>query len=140
MIRITNIRKCHVPNYDEIYIIARSIASLEKRENKLLNNAVHLPELSPSKSLFYKYLDWKRANEWNRETFIDKYRPAFLEEMQSNPSTKQLLNILYEKDKAGKKIALLCFCEDENLCHRSIVGDMLRERGCNVVFDRDIKH
>lgn len=138
MIRITNIRRCHVSEYNEIYLIVRSIASLEKSKSSILKHASHAPELSPSSRLFYDYLNWNKANEWNQDKFDNCYKPIFLKELEHNPEADTLINHLVEKDHEGKNIALLCFCQDENLCHRSIIGNILEQKGCNVIYDRDI--
>ena len=42
-------------------------------------------------------------------------------------------------DNNGRKIALLTYTANEKLCHRSIIGEILRDRGCNVIFDKDTK-
>lgn len=77
MIRITSIRKCRPADYDDVYLIVRSIASLERSKSGLLKKATHVPDLSPSKSLFFKYLDWKRTGGggvWKNSTAnIDRY-------------------------------------------------------------------
>lgn len=139
MIRVTSIRRCHTADYDEIYLIVRSIASLERSKSTLLKNATQLIELSPSKTLFYNYLNWDKSGIWNEDTFKKLYEPAFLEELNNNNIAQELLKTLEMKDKANKKIALLCFCSDENTCHRKTVGEILRNRGCNVIFDCDTK-
>lgn len=46
------------------------------------------------------------------------------------------VNVGDEASKAGRKIALLCFCDDESTCHRLIIGEMLKNRNCDVVFDK----
>ena len=138
MIRITNIKRCHIPDYDKIFLIIRSTASLERKKSKLLDIADHMPDLSPSKDLFYKYLNHEKNGTWNKEVFENEYKPVFLKELAHNFDAMDCLRILKQFDKEGKKIALLCFCQDENLCHRKIVGEILRENGCNVIFDEDI--
>lgn len=138
MIRVTNIRRCHVADYDNIYLIVRSIASLERSKSSILKHAEQVADLSPSNGLFYKYLDWTKSGEWNQNKFDTKYKPAFLDELNNNPNAAAWLEKIAVDDKAGKKIALLCFCSDENLCHRSIIGEILKSKGCGVIFDKDI--
>lgn len=135
MIKTTNIRRCRPVEYDDVYLIVRNIASLEKSKSGLLKKAVHVPDLSPSKTLFYRYLDWKKAGEWNQEKFDNDYRPFFTNEIVNNPAAQAWLDKIEIESKAGRKIALLCFCDDETTCHRHIVGEMLKNRGCSVVFD-----
>jgi uncharacterized protein (DUF488 family) len=32
----------------------------------------------------------------------------------------------------GKVVALVCFCKDSRYCHRTLVGDFLKEKGVDV--------
>lgn len=137
MIRCTNIKHWHKADYDRTFLIVRSIASLERTHSSILNDAMHVPDLSPSCNLFWSYLGWKKQGCWNQETFDNVYKPAFINEIKNNETAKEWLNRLEQYDKAGENIALLCFCVDENLCHRIIIGEMLKQRGCNVMFDCD---
>ncbi len=137
MIRVTSIRKCHISDYDDVYLIVRSTASLERAKSSLLQTATHVPDLSPSKNLFYQYLNWTKDGSWGQATFDNIYRPTFIRELENNPNARLWLDKIKADDAAGKKIALLCFCADENLCHRIIVGEILRNEGCTVVFDSD---
>lgn len=136
MIRVTSIRKCRSADYDDVYLIVRSIASLERSKSGLLKQATHVPDLSPSKALFFKYLDWRKTGDWNVEKFNSEYRPIFTNEIVNNTAAQMWLNKIETESKAGRKIALLCFCDDEATCHRSIIGEMLKNKGCDVVFDK----
>lgn len=140
MIRITSIRRCRIAEYDDIYLIIRSTASLKHNSSGILRYATQLADLSPSRRLFYANLDWEKRGEWNQEKFDKIYKPAFIDELNNNPNAEKWLNKLEKDNKAGRKIALLCFCPNENLCHRTIIGDILRNKGCNVIFDRNIKY
>lgn len=139
MIRITSIRQCRASEYDKIYLIVRSIVSLERNKNSILQHSEQVVDLSPSRSLFYQYLNWQKTGCWNKDTFDTIYKPTFLSEIGNNPAAQLWIEYLCKEDSENKNIALLCFCQDENLCHRKIVGDILREKGCNVIFDCDIK-
>lgn len=139
MIRITSIKRCRVSEYDKIYLIVRSTASLERNKSSILQHAEQVVDLSPSKSLFYQYLNWQKAGCWNEDTFETIYKPTFLSELENNSAAQMWLEHLCKEDAENKNIALLCFCPNENLCHRKIVGDILRMKGCNVVFDCDTK-
>lgn len=135
MIKVTSIRRCRPAEYDNVYLIVRSIASLERGRSGLLKKATHVPDLSPSKMLFYKYLDWKKVGEWNQKKFNNDYRPIFTNEIINNTVAQAWLDKIEIESKAGRKIALLCFCDDETTCHRLIIGEMLKNRGCDVVFN-----
>lgn len=90
-----------------------------------------LAVLSPSTDLFFKYQDLKNKGCWNENTFQTEYVPVFLNEMQS-AEAKAALNQLFVESKT-KKIALICYCHDENLCHRSIIAGLLNGAGALVV-------
>lgn len=125
MIRITNIRNLKQNDGSENWAIVRSM----KNPSTWIKQ---VDILSPSKDLFYKYLDLKKKGQWNQESFDDIYVPQFLYEMRT--SACETLNTVYTMDKNGAKISMACFCTDE-LCHRYIVAGLLQGAGCNVVTD-----
>lgn len=112
--------------YDEIWIIVRSLKSVPHVPN---TQVYHVPALSPSSDLFYKYLAWRDNGEWNEDTFQNKYVPQFLQEMHGN-SAQQALDTLIERGKTHK-ILLVCYCKDESMCHRSIVMGIIQGI-CNI--------
>lgn len=124
MIYIGNIRDVHPGEFDETHAIVRSY----KGQSDWI---IHTPELSPSWDLFSKFQELKKAGNWNQDAFVKIYTPQFLTEMQSEQAEKKL-NELYYKDRDGKRIALVCFCPNEDMCHRSIIAGMLQGAGANV--------
>lgn len=125
MITTASIRDIHPDDYDEVWAIVRSA-------NKLHANVKHVPVLSPSKELFWHYLDLAKTGRWNIGTFESDYRPVFMKEMES-PEAVAMLDHLVDLDRAGKNIALVCFCTDKNLCHRKLIAELLTQRGCKTV-------
>lgn len=121
MVTITSMSNITYASYDEVWAIVRSL----KYANP---NMRHVPDLSPSWGLFRRYLSLRDAGNWNDETFQDIYVPQFLKEMHGKEQ-QDLLNDLYS---TKKHICLVCFCQDEGLCHRSIVGGMLQGAGLEV--------
>lgn len=121
MIRITSISELRheTIQYDETWAIVRSLKNPIK-------GVKQVADLSPTKQLFYSYLNWKKAGIWNNDTFATKYVPAFINGLKANPNAKALLAELVDKAQAGKNICLLCFCPDETLCHRSIIAGLLQ--------------
>ena len=125
MIEIKNIREVKsTDGYDEVWAIVRSMKSQTSWIKQV-------PELSPSEDLFFKYLSLKRRGEWGEDAFANIYLPQFLKEMQDNEAKKKLA-YLFDADKTGKRIALLCFCPEEKLCHRSIIAGLLQGAGAEV--------
>lgn len=124
MLQIANIRNVRKGQYDQVWAIVRSY----KGQSDWIKQ---VPVLSPSWDLFGKYRDLKSDNNWNDQTFRSVYLPQFLSEMRSDEA-RQALNVLYRLDKAGQNIALVCFCPDETMCHRSIIAGLLQGVGCDV--------
>lgn len=124
MIEIKNIRDVNPQAYDECWGVVRSM----KQKSAW---CTQVPELSPSKSLFFWYLDQKKAGKWNLDAFKSYYVPTFMQEMQ-NPEAKAKFRELIEKHNAGKRICLFCYCTEEYLCHRSILAAMLQANGIAV--------
>lgn len=122
LIVITNIRNVHPNEYDEIWAIVRSF----KNKPYYIRQ---VPELSPSWDLFKKYLSLRDMGMWNKESFERYYRPYFVSQINADPWAQSALETLIAKHNSGKKIALVCFCTDVNLCHRRIISEMLTERG-----------
>ncbi len=103
-------------DYDEIWLIVRGLKAMPKNP---LGNIRHVPLLSPSKGLWYHYLDLKKAGNWNRDTFMTDYAPKFLNEMLQ-PEAYAKLKELHERTKS-ETILCACYCADEDLCHRKLV-------------------
>lgn len=122
MIRICNIREVKKDEYDEVWAIVRSLKSKSPW-------MTHVPELSPSLDLFFMYNRMKNDGHWNKTTFETCYRPRFMQQIANDTAAQAKLEELIAKDAAGKRIALFCFCTDVNLCHRSLISEILRERG-----------
>ncbi len=121
MVTICQISKVNYAQYDEVWAIVRSL--------KYANPHVrHVPELSPSWTLFKLYMRLRDEGRWNKETFHKYYVPQFLKEMRGKEQ-QRLLNELFS---TNKHICLVCFCTEEELCHRSIVGGMLQGAGLDV--------
>lgn len=127
MITITNIRNAQKDAFDEVWAIVRSLKSKSAY-------ITQVPELSPSWSLFKTYFKLIDDGNWNKQTFETIYKPQFLSQIANDPAASKKLTELIQKDKAGKKIALVCFCTDPTLCHRSLIAQMLTNYGVKVTL------
>lgn len=101
--------------YDEVWLIVRSLKSVPNCNVPIY----HVPALSPSPELFQCYLSWRDAGMWNKDMFERRYKPMFLKEMEQ-PEAIGMLKILRERAE-DKHILLVCYCKDEEMCHRSLV-------------------
>ena len=72
-------------------------------------------ELAPSKELKDAFIKYKTIT-WS------EYVRRFIDEIKNNPKAQKALETLSNNDGI---VTLLCHCEAENLCHRSIVKQMI---------------
>jgi uncharacterized protein YeaO (DUF488 family) len=86
---------------------------------------VWLPILSPTAELVTEALAAKTDAEWR--TFTRKFR----KEMTEGDASK-VLDVLAALS-ATTNFAVGCYCEHENRCHRSVLRELLTERGAVVV-------
>jgi uncharacterized protein YeaO (DUF488 family) len=82
---------------------------------------VWFPNLSPSPELV------KRALHASGEKALAAFRRNFRHEM-SQPDRSRELDVLAALSHHAN-FAIGCYCEDENRCHRSVLRDLLAERG-----------
>lgn len=129
MIKIDNIRNINSNQGFEHLIIVRSL-------KKKILGTTHMPNLSPSPELFHQYLNWKKNGQWNETKFIFEYAPRFIYELKHNTNAMLLLSSIAYRSH-NENIALYCFCEDESLCHRSIVAGILLGMGADIDCNKD---
>jgi uncharacterized protein YeaO (DUF488 family) len=86
---------------------------------------VWFPNLSPSAGLVHEALQAADAREWNA------FRRKFRHEM-SAPDRSRELDVLAALSHQTN-LSIGCYCEDENRCHRSVLRELLQERGAEVV-------
>ena len=114
-------------NYDVAYAIVRSMS-------KPIIGAQQLKCLSPDYNLFKTYLNLRDKGLWNKESFEKLYKPYFIQQIENDKLAQRVLEELAEQSKT-KNILLLCYCKDKDLCHRSLIGNMLREKyDANVII------
>jgi uncharacterized protein YeaO (DUF488 family) len=86
---------------------------------------VWLPELAPSQ----KVVSWALARPWTDARW-KKFARDYRREM-SDPRARHLLDLLAALSRSGN-LSVGCYCEDENRCHRSLLRELLRERGARL--------
>lgn len=138
MIRITNIQQCKADNYDEIYIITRSIVNLKRHHHPILEKAQHVCDLAPSKHLIkISFAKTRSALASKDATAQQQYKNMFIHEIKNNPTALKWLTYLQKQDTKGKRIALLCACRDSYNCYCSVIGFMLKDKNCTVRIGTD---
>lgn len=85
---------------------------------------VWFPNLSPSEDL----LKEARAATDTRSWLV--FKRKFLAEMKSSAASKDLDLLAALSHQTN--MSLGCYCEDESRCHRSILRELLVERGAEV--------
>jgi uncharacterized protein YeaO (DUF488 family) len=86
---------------------------------------VWLPTLSPSQPLVSLALTARDEREW--KAFERKFRAEMRE-----PAAAHTLDALAALSHQTS-FSLGCYCEDEARCHRSILKQLLAERGAQIV-------
>ena len=82
---------------------------------------VWLPELAPSEALFKAGRAAATPAAWRA------FQKRFRAEM-SQPGPSRLLDLLAALSQATN-LAVGCYCEEESHCHRSVLRQLLAERG-----------
>lgn len=86
---------------------------------------VWLPELAPSQ----KWVSRALSQPWTVARWR-KYARNYRREM-SDPRAQRLLDLLAALSKSTN-LSVGCYCEQEERCHRSLLRELLRERGAKL--------
>jgi uncharacterized protein YeaO (DUF488 family) len=86
---------------------------------------VWLPVLAPSATAVKRALSARSEREWQR--FVKKYRS----EMAAT-QTRTMLDVLAALSHQTN-FSVGCYCAEESRCHRSVLLQLLVERGAHVV-------
>lgn len=124
MIKVGNVAGLNEYQYDENWLIVR-------KPDEIPAFVKHEPLLSPSPELFRKYREAYHAGLFNQEFFNQVYVPQFLRELAGNAEAMAVLNCLVKNSKS-KDILLACYCENESMCHRSIIAGVLLGMGAEI--------
>lgn len=86
---------------------------------------VWFPNLAPSQALLKEAFPIADDSTWR------VFRRRFLTEMRE-PGARHALDLLAALSH-GTDLAVGCYCEDASRCHRSLLAELLRERGAELV-------
>ena len=120
MLYTGSFRDINPDKYDQIWLVVRKLMSPVKNTK---GNIYHIDAIAPSQKLLYDTLEMKRKKTWNQETFDKIYAPRYLKEMLGIEPMLQLQK-LAELSKT-QDILIACYCKDENLCHRSLIKQIV---------------
>lgn len=129
MVILADIRQAATLSCDECWAVTIS-------DKRMLKKAVHVPELAPSWNLFRKVQAAKAEGTWDMRAFREWYVPQFVTEIH-NDAARAKLKELVEKSNAGRRIVLYCFCTDERICHRMVLGKILKAKTQVVGLERE---
>jgi len=85
---------------------------------------VWLPELAPSEELLKRARPAEDERSWR--SFARRYRAEM-----KQPERRHLLDLLAALSRQTE-LAVGCYCADERRCHRSILRELLAERGALI--------
>jgi uncharacterized protein YeaO (DUF488 family) len=87
---------------------------------------VWLPELAPSAPLF----SWALSEPFTSKRW-DTYARRYRREMRQ-PAAQRLIALLAALS-LQTDFSVGCYCEDEARCHRSLLKELLAERGAKII-------
>jgi uncharacterized protein YeaO (DUF488 family) len=85
---------------------------------------VWFPNLAPSRELVTRAQRATTEREWS--TFVKKYRAEM-----GTPANSRTLDLLAALSHHAH-FSLGCYCSEESRCHRSVLRELLLERGADV--------
>jgi uncharacterized protein YeaO (DUF488 family) len=86
---------------------------------------VWLPNLAPSEELVRAARRVRNESAWRG--FARRYRAEM-----KRPEASRVLDALAALSRVAP-FSVGCYCEDERRCHRSVLRELLRERGARLV-------
>jgi uncharacterized protein YeaO (DUF488 family) len=86
---------------------------------------VWFPNLAPSAELVQEALHASGSKEWS--SFVRKFRREM-----NMPDRSRELDLLAALSHQTD-VSIGCYCEEESRCHRSVLKELLAERGAKVV-------
>ena len=86
---------------------------------------VWFPNLAPSPELVAQARDAETPRDWSN--FVKRFRA----EMDS-PEARRMLDLLAALSHHAN-FSVGCYCAEESRCHRSVLRDLLTERGANIL-------
>ena len=126
MIRIVRLGSAREPNEGlRIGTVRRPPRGVRKNDLARKNiYDVWFPNLSPSETLLKAVSTMSDKYSWKL------FKRKFIAEMKK-PEVKRDLDLLAALSHQTN-MAIGCYCKDESRCHRSILRELLEQRGANI--------
>jgi uncharacterized protein YeaO (DUF488 family) len=86
---------------------------------------VWLPNVAPTQETVMQALNAKTDRQWTG--FVRRYRAEM-----KKPESSRILDLLAALSH-GTQFSVGCYCEDESRCHRSVLRELLLERGAKML-------
>ena len=86
---------------------------------------VWLPNMAPSPETIKLGQGAESQSEWN--VFVKRYRAEMMK-----PDNARVLDLLAALSHQSN-LSVGCYCENESRCHRSVLRELLRERGAKLL-------
>jgi uncharacterized protein YeaO (DUF488 family) len=106
-----------------VRLLPRGVRKEEYSKRNLFD--VWVPQVSPTREL----VAYAQAKPWTDARWA-AYRKRYLREMQ-RPEAQRAIELLAALGKQTN-FSICCYCENPYRCHRSVLGELLQERGAKV--------
>jgi uncharacterized protein YeaO (DUF488 family) len=106
-----------------VRLLPRGVRKEEYSKRNLFD--VWVPQVSPTSAL----VAYAQAKPWTDARWA-AFRKRYLREMQ-RPEAQRAIELLAALGKQTN-FSICCYCENPYRCHRSVLGELLRERGTEV--------
>lgn len=125
-IRIVRLGSARVPNEGlRIGTVRRPPRGIPKSQFASGNwYDVWLPNLAPAAQTVALALNAQTRRQW--DTFAKRYRTEM-----KDPANSRILDLLAALSHEAA-FSVGCYCEDESRCHRSVLRQLLLERGAEI--------
>ena len=126
-IRIVRLGSARIPHEGiRIGTVRRPPRGVPKSEFSSANwYDVWFPDLAPSPETVKLGLAAESPREWS--AFVKRYRAEM-----AKPEPSRVLDLLAALSRESN-FSVGCYCEDESRCHRSVLRELLLERGAELV-------
>ena len=134
-VKIMRLQNIPEAERDHAYAICRSVSKgmLQNPMFSWIGNDRNISALSPSWDLMKWYRNEVDNKTWSDDKFQSEYLPRFVREMAYSMQAENAFAEIYDRTQfKGEDIILGCFCEQESMCHRSIVAGILQGVGIEV--------